>query len=289
VAEQLCCSKGHRWAPVQLPPDFRCVCPVCGEAPISPNDVTASRVRLVAILVVIYHIIGLALILSGNTIAICMGVAIFVPDGAWVAIGVGLSVTRQRTKEMARVAEKINFAFMAHFLMGWLCGIAPFRLFTIGWDQKALNALFGRVGDCDIIYFEYQYTTAIGYHAATHRLGVMILPDGAAGAPNFQLTPQTYFDALAGLFTKKRIELEGADVFNRCCKLVGRDEDGLRKTFHPDLVEYLGRDYLWRIEVMNGQMLLHRQSPPRPGKVPSLLLRALEIRDLLRGPQKSNL
>jgi hypothetical protein len=292
VAEQLCCSKGHRWAPVfapdQWPPDFRSVCPVCGEAPISPNDASAATVRITTIIAVISAAAALAfLLVSVNTIFI--GVIILFLIGALAMVGLGVWTGRRRTREMAAVAEAMNFAFMAHLLMGWLQAIAPFKLFTLGINQRAFNALLGRVGDCDVITFEYQYTTGSGKSSQTHRLNLVLLPDGAAGKPNFQLTPRTFFDKFAGLFTTKGIELEGAGEFNRRYKLVGRDEEALRKTFDPELVEYLGRDGRWHIEVMNGQLLLHRQTQLKPDKVPGLVADALEVRDLLRGAKQSNL
>jgi len=263
------------------------VCPVCGEAPISPSDATAATVRITTLVTVMFAVAGLALLLSANTIP--FAIIPFIIAAVMALVGVGLWVGRQRTKEMAAVAEAMNFAFMAHLLLAWLRGIAPFKLFAIGRDQKAYNALFGRVGECDVIYFEYQYTIGSGKSSQTRQLGVVILPDGAAGAPDFQLTPRTFFDKFAGLFTTKGIELENAGEFNRRCKLVGRDEDALRKTFHPDLVEYLGRDGRWHMEVLNGQLLLHRQIRLKPDKCPGMVTDALEVRDLMRGTQRSNL
>jgi hypothetical protein len=292
VAERLCCPKGHHWAPVfapdQWPPDFRSVCPVCGAAPISPNDATATMVRITAFLTVMLAAAGLALLLLfENTIP--FGVVLLIGVAVMLMVGVGVWFGRRRTKEMAAVAEAMNFSFMAHLLLVWLRAIAPFKLLTLGRDQKAFNALFGRVGECEVIFFEYQYTTGSGKSSQTHHLGVVILPDGAPGRSDFQLTPRTFFDKFAGLFTTKGIELEDADEFNRRCKLTGRDEDRLRKTFNPDLVEYLGRDGRWHMEVLNGQLLLHRQTRLKPNKVPGLVTDALEVRDLLRGPQRSNL
>ena len=139
MAERLCCSKGHRWAPVfapdRWPPDFRTICPVCGEAPISPNDATATTVRVTAFVAAMVGAAGAALLfVSERTIA--FGVIGLILPAVLAMVGVGLWVGRQRTKEMASVAEAMNFAFMAHLLMGWLRAIAPFKLFTLGRDQK---------------------------------------------------------------------------------------------------------------------------------------------------------
>ncbi len=293
MAERLCCSKGHRWtptfAPNQWPPDFRSSCPVCGDAPISPNDSTITTVRVTTFFAAMLAATGLGLLLISREAIVFGAILLTISGGITLLVGVGLWVGRKRTKEMATVAEAMNFSFMPHLLMAWLRAIAPFKLLTLGRDQRAYNALLGRVGDCDIIFFEYQYTTGSGKSSQTNRLDAVILPDGAVGAPDFQLTPRTFFDKLGGLFTSKGIELEDAGEFNRRCKLVCRDETALRKTFHPDLVEYLGSDGRWHIEVLNGQMLLHRQTRLKPDKCPGMVTDALEARDLLRGAKQSNL
>ena len=43
------------------------------------------------------------------------------------------------------------------------------------------------------------------------------------------------------------------------------------------------------MEALNGQLLLHRQMLVKPAKCPGMVADALEIRDLLRGPKRSNL
>ena len=60
---------------------------------------------------------------------------------------------------------------------------------------------------------------------------MLVLPDGAVGRPDFQLTPRTFFDKFAGLFAAKGIELEDAGEFNRRCKLVGRNEEDSARRF----------------------------------------------------------
>lgn len=114
----------------------------------------------------------------------------------------------------------------------------------------------------------------------------MILPDGAAGIRDFQLTPKTFFDKLVGFFTHNSIEIEDAGQFTSRCKLSGPNPDALRETFHPDLTSYLGRDGGWFIEAVDGQLLLDRQGRLTPDKCPGLVTDALELRDLLRGADR---
>ncbi len=164
--------------------------------------------------------------------------------------------------------------------------VAPFRLFAQGYGQKAYYAMQGRVGDCDVLYFQYQYTIGSGKSSQTITHSAVILFDGAAGVPDFLLTPRTFFDKLLGLFTHGGVEIEDAGEFAKRCKLTGPDEAALRKTFHPDLVQYLGNSGRWFIQAANGQLLLYKTPAVGGDRVPGFVTDALEIRDMLRGVRR---
>ena len=110
----------------------------------------------------------------------------------------------------------------------------------------------------------------------------MLLFDGAAGVPDFLLTPRTFFDKLVGFFTHGGVELEDAGEFNKRCKLTGPDEAALRKTFHPELMRYLAEHGRWFIQACDEQLLLYRTPRLAPDRCPGLVDDArCEIRDML--------
>lgn len=284
MAERFWCSKGHRWDPAfrpdKWPPDFRTTCPVCGEPPLGPSDLTATSVRVLIVVAVASAVTGLGLLLvtwALPGVILCLIVAGLIPLGL-----LALRAGRQRTKKMAEIAEAMNFAFTPNLSLSAVRAAAPFGLWKQGHSQKAYNALQGRVGECDVILFEYQYTTGSGKSQQTHQVAAALLFDGAAGVPDFQLAPKTFFDKIAGLFTHNSVEIEDAAEFTRRCKLTGPNESALRETFHPDLVQYLAADGRWFLEVADGQVLAYRTGKLAPDKFPGLATDALEIRDLLR-------
>lgn len=286
MAELLYCTKGHSWSPRfardAWPPDFRTTCPVCGEGPIGPYDVTATTARVLAVLAVALAAAGaVLLVVAVQTLA--FGVILMVLAGVIPLIGVGIWVNRQKTKRMSGVALAMEFSFVANLTVSSVRAIAPFRLFTFGHSHKAYNAMQGRVGDCDVLFFEYQYTTGGGKSAHTTAVSAVVVFDGAAGVPDFQLAPKTFLDKLVGFFAHGDVDLEDAGEFSRRCKLTGPDEAALRETFHPDLVDYLGRDGRWFVQAADDQLLVYRTPPVPPDKAPGLVTDALEIRDLLRG------
>ncbi len=285
MAERLCCSKGHRWEPVlpadKWPPDFRSTCPVCGEAPLGSGDVTETTRRVLIILAVGCLVAGLALLIVPP--ALPGAIVLLVIAGIVPLTFIGFWAGRQRTKEMGKIADAMGFAFMPNLTPSAVRSVAPFRLFKLGHSQKAYNAMQGRVGDCDLMLFEYSYTTGSDKSQHTTLLTAVVLFDGAAGAPDFQLAPKTFLDKVAGLFSHNSVELEDAGEFTSRCKLTGPDEAALREAFRPELVQHLTKDGRWFIEVVNGQMLAYRRIRLTPEKCPGLVTDALEVRDLLRG------
>ena len=223
MAERLYCSKGHRWEPAfpvdQWPPDFRTSCPVCGEAPLSPFDLTVGTRRILTVLAVLCLAAGLALLLIPPALP---GVILLLIIAGIIPLSfIGIWVGRGRVKKMAEIADAMNFAFLPNLGASSVRAIAPFRLFKQGHSQKAYNAMQGKVGDCDVLLFEYSYTTGSGKSQHTTQLTAAVLFDGAASVPDFQLAPKTFFDKIAGFFTHNSVEIEDAPEFTRRCKLMG--------------------------------------------------------------------
>ena len=289
MAERLYCRKGHRWeptfAPNVWPPDFRTACPLCGDAPLSPFDVTATTVAVMVVLALVFLTAGVGLILVSED-ALPFGIILLVLAGLMPLIGLGIWAGRQKMKKRAAVAEQMGFVFLPNLTVSSLRAVAPFRLFAQGYGQKAYYAMQGRVGDCDLLYFQYQYTIGNGKSSQTFTHSAVILFDGADGMPDFLLTPRTIFDKLLGLFTHGGVELEDAAEFAKRYKLTGPDEAALRKTFHPELVQYLGTSGRWFVQAANGQLLLYKTPAVGGDRVPGFVTDTLEIRDMLRGVRR---
>ena len=290
MSERLCCPKGHYWEPTfppdVWPPDFRSACPVCGEAPIAPGEFTVTGRRIMAVLAGVVMIAGAAWLVFATEPMPC-GIFLLIIGVIMLALaGPASWAVRQRKKKVAAIAEAMEFAFMPSLTASSVRALAPFRLFAQGRLPKVFAAMQGRVGDCDVLSLEYQYTTGSGKSSQTHTVSAVIVFDGAAGVPDFQLAPKTFLDKLVGFFTHADVTIEDADEFGSRFKLSGPDGAALRRTFHPDLVHYLGRcfgrDARWFLEVADGQLLVYRSPPVRPDKRPGLVTDALDIRDVLR-------
>ncbi|HVS35643.1 MAG TPA: hypothetical protein VMS17_08675 [Gemmataceae bacterium] len=290
MAERLYCRKGHRWtptfAPNVWPPDFRSSCPTCGDAPLGPFDMTQITARVMIVVSVAFLAGGLGLLFVGD-VGLAVGIGLLIAAGVIALIGLIVRINRQNTQKMADLAEQMGFAFMPNLTVGSLRAVAPFQLYTHGHSQRAYHALQGRVGDCDLLIFKYQYTIGGGKHQHTHTHSAVLVFDGADGVPDFLLTPRSFFDKLVGFFTHSGVELEDAGEFAKRCKLTGPDPTALRKTFHPELVQYLARDGRWHIQALNDQLIVYRSPAIGRDRIPGMATDALQIRDMLRGADLS--
>lgn len=175
----------------------------------------------------------------------------------------------------------MGFAFVPLFPVPTIQAVAPFRLFTQ--TGYASDGMQGRVGDCNVLVFDYQHVIVRGRNVQVVSHTAVILFDGAAGVPDFLLAPKAFFDKQVGFFAPRVVAQEGTGEFGKRCVLTGPEEAALRQTFHPELVRRLGQDGQWFIEALKGQLLVYRSPKVSPDKRPGLVTDALEIRDMLRG------
>ena len=175
----------------------------------------------------------------------------------------------------------MGFAFVPLLRLPDIQAVAPFQLFTQ--PGRVSDAMQGHVGDCEVLVLDYLYLTGSGRNLQTISQTAVFFSDGAAGVPDFLLTPKAFFDKQVGFFKPGTVALEGAGEFAQRCVLSGPDETALRKTFHPALVQYLECDGQWFIQAANGQLLLYRSPKIPPDSRPGLVANALQVRDMLRG------
>jgi hypothetical protein len=284
VADRLYCRKGHKWTPAFNPAgllsDLRSDCPVCGGPPIGPFDVTETTGRVMIVLTAVFPLLGLLLLAFPKVWP--AGIVLLIIGFVIPLVGLGIRYSRQRTKAMAELARAMGLDFTANVTLARLRAIAPFRLYARGHSQKAYNALFGLVGDAEVVLAQYQYTTGSGKSQQTWNQTVVILPDAAVDLPDFEIAPRTFLDKLFSFFTQRGVELPDAAEFNGRCLLTGRDEDALRRLFRPELADYFARHGDWFVEATAGQLLVYRKRSLSPDACPGLVTEALELRDVLQ-------
>jgi hypothetical protein len=251
VGERLHCRHGHAWKPdfdpSRRPIDLTGACPVCGDLPIGPLDVTDAT-----------------------------------PCGSSL-VAVENWINRRRTATMAAVGNAWGLSFTAHATQEHLRAIAPFALFNQGHDQKAYNVIHGPVGDAEVVLMDYQFTTGEGRSACTNQRTAVILPHAATALPDFQIAPRTLLDKVLGFFTPRGLELQDADAFNRRCLLTGPREGPIRRAFPPGVSAFFGRQGKLSVESLDGHLLIYWNRQVRPEQCRALAVKSLEIRAVLQG------
>ena len=214
--------------------------------------------------------------------------------GPWVLlvfVGVGLTGAGIAVHAMYVADKKRNAAFRAlATTMGFtyeedeytgdalvsIVGGAP--LFNRGHARRAQRLLRGRLADRDTEIFDYNYITGSGKSAHLHSQSVVMFPDGAKGLPDFDLSPESVFHALAEIFGAQDIDFPEYAEFSKRYLLRGQDEAAIRKAFTSDALAWFSGAPGWRMQTHQSALLIFREEKlVEPAEVPAFAAEALRI------------
>jgi hypothetical protein len=152
-------------------------------------------------------------------------------------ISLAIASVRRRTRSLAAVAQQLGFSFSeadANFL-GDTQLAAP--LFTTGDDRMAENIMEGSVGGLRTVLFDYRFEVPNTGEAAgtvTRTQSVAAFASPSHQLPSFRLQKKRL---LSLSFT--RVDVEGSPEFSKRFFLTGKDAEGVRRTYSPQLVNFL--------------------------------------------------
>ena len=281
VAQGLHCWLGHRWEPElkphARPPDLGSSCPVCGRPPFPPGGLNLwFSLLLAAAAALLALMLGLSLDNDprGWELLVLVGFM-----GAMISL-LALSLWLQ-SKQTPKVAKGLHLSYTPQVTVDALKAFAPFRLFDpldagdvfLGAKRRATDALFGRIGDCDVIFFYYIN------RVSSFLTSAVLLPDGAAGLPDFRFAPR--FSDYVHEPTYAPVELADPGKVAVHYKAWGSDAAAVRDCLRPELLQWIGRQAAWYGESMNGHLLVYWHSTLAPHQCADMLADAIRFRDLL--------
>jgi hypothetical protein len=164
---------------------------------------------------------------------------------------------RERTEALRRVAETAGLRFEAEGDVGTLRAQGELQIFTRGRHKRATNVLSGRLGDEDILVFDYQYTTGSGKHQQTSHQTVVVA-HALHPLPDLQMAPENAFTRLAEHFGYQDIDIESSPEFSRRYLVKGADEAAIRAALYPGAVSYFADHQGWTVEVLGGRVAIYR-------------------------------
>ena len=166
-----------------------------------------------------------------------------------VAIIWGNYLEKKRREAMEAASQLMGFTYAATVAADRLAELRAFDLFSRGHSFHGRNLLQGKVGEADIILVDYRYCTGSGKHKQTHDQTVIILPDGGAGLPDFQLTPENFFHKIGQLFGYQDIDFAESPTFSKRYLLRGANEEAIRRAFAPEVLDHFAESPGWSVEV----------------------------------------
>jgi hypothetical protein len=184
---------------------------------------------------------------------------------------------RERTEALRRVAETAGLTFEPDGQVEAVRSRADSTLFERGHSRKVKNLMSGRVGDTDLLVFDYHYTTGHGKNQHTTAQTVVVLPAAKRSLPDLQMAPENAISRIAEKFGYQDIDIESSPEFSRRYIVKGPDEAAIRAALYPSATSYFGGHEGWTVEVRSGNVAIYRAGKrPKADDVPSFIEEARE-------------
>jgi hypothetical protein len=189
---------------------------------------------------------------------------------AAVIMAFAIRQARQRTRDLAALAQQMGFTFEGKNWRGPV--VSPnFKMCLL---QRArgrfTDAMIGRIGGFQAGVFDYTYGN--GKSSVTQ---TMTCFSQNAELPPFELRPENIFDKIGDAITHNDIDFDSHPEFSRRYHLRSPDEARIRMLFSPALLAYLEQippDKEWHVEASGPSLIIYRHRyPAKAAEVPALL------------------
>ncbi|HTW57123.1 MAG TPA: hypothetical protein VMD99_03220 [Terriglobales bacterium] len=196
---------------------------------------------------------------------------------AAVIAALAVRQARQRTRDLAAVAQQMGFTFLGKNWRGPV--LSP--QFKTSLLQRASGGVFsnvmtGSTGGLQVSIFDYTYGT--GKNSVTLTLACFSQEEDL---PPFELRPENIFDKIGDAVVHSDIDFDSNPEFSRRYHLRGPDETRIRMLFSPSLLAYLEQIppvQNWHVEASGTSLIIYRQRwPAKATEVPALLNEASAI------------
>lgn len=199
--------------------------------------------------------IATTLLFAGFTIALVAGI-----------IWLRHKRVEARRQEMQALAEKMEMQFSEDDNYGLIAQLKDFALFHrerrwLGRKGKIRNVLRSRVGQTDVYLFDYTYIISSGKSSRRITQTVFFADNKNWYLPNFKLKPETWWQKALAMFDKSDINFPDSPEFSDKFWLTGEFASLIRKTFHPELQQFLSERPPAHLEGNNFYLLAYK-----PGK-----------------------
>ncbi len=187
----------------------------------------------------------------------CWIVAAFI--ALFILLGfVAHRMEKKRTEALRAIASGMGLQFADTDETGLQSGFRGFNLFEHGSSQAIRNIAYGRVGDAEVMLFDYAYTTGSGKNRSTHHQTVAFLQSDGLDLPEFVARPEGLFDKIGQVFGYQDIDLPLHPEFSRRYILRGADESRIRAFFTSDVARFFEANPGLSVEAKFDRFILYR-------------------------------
>lgn len=204
----------------------------------------------------------------------------------WVAVAAVLAILptvfllrRRHEKAMRRLADRLGMKYLGKAFEPESHSVRRFDLFRRGSRSEVTNAMTNRIGDVDVILFEYRYYTHGRRAKEAAGQTVVILHCRKHRLPRFMLRPIHLGHQLARMFGDNDIGFDCDPAFARRYHVSGQNREEILDAFHMGARQFLrDLDKPAYVEGIGSWLLYYRRnrclSPP---KAKALLNEAIEL------------
>ena len=188
--------------------------------------------------------------------------------GCWVFLGlvavvavlglVGAHFERKRTDALRALAAQLGLQFADRDETGLHAGFGGFQLFQNGRSPAIKNIVYGRLGEAEVMLFDYAYTTGTGKNRRTHHQTVAFFQSDGLDLPEFVARPEGLFDKIGQVFGYHDIDLPMHPDFSRRYILRGADEGRIRDFFRPAVARFFEANPGLSVEAKFDRFILYR-------------------------------
>ncbi|MBK8968427.1 MAG: hypothetical protein IPM36_17535 [Lewinellaceae bacterium] len=154
------------------------------------------------------------------------------------------SRVKARRQDMQELATQLDAPFSERDEFGLLAQLKDFDLFRrerrwLGSKGKIRNVLTKKIGQTQVYLFDYTYVVSTGNSRRRITQTVCFADHKDWYLPNFKLQPESWWQKALAMFDKSDINFPDSPDFSDKFWLTGEFESLVRKTFHPELQEFL--------------------------------------------------
>lgn len=189
---------------------------------------------------------------------------------AIVIMTLAIRQARQRTRDLAALAQQMGFTFLGKNWRG--PALSPDSKMSLLQRARGRfsDAMIGQMGGFQVSVFDYTYGN--GKSSITQTITCF---SQDAELPPFELRPENIFDKIGDVITHNDIDFDSNPEFSSRYHLRSPDETRTRMLFNPVLLAYLEQippSKNWHVESSGTSLIIYRHRyPAKAAEVPSLL------------------